>query len=120
MSRAKAAHLVFERSRGAAQPESQSSDLTGTAFDHAQLARQRYLSLAEAAAFLRFPSPNAFWMWAKRQGLRPCKAGRLNLYLREDLERRVECTRGDAGQDSHGPKRTRLLRSIPRNPVTHE
>lgn len=63
-------------------------------FDPEQLARQRYLTNEEAAAYLRFPSKKAFVMWAGRQALPCCKRGRNTLYLRTDLEQRVERTLG--------------------------
>lgn len=75
------------------------------AVDHQVLATQRYLSQEEAAAYLRFPSRGAFWAWAKRQGLKACKAGRLNLYRRVDLEQHVERSLGRQEQ-----ARPRLVR----------
>lgn len=91
------------------QAQAQAVDLPHAGIDHARLQTQRYLTVEEAAAHLRFPSPMAFWMWAKRQGIRPCKAGRLNLYLREALERHVE--QAVQGLQVHGahPARPRLL-----------
>jgi hypothetical protein len=85
-----AGEIVREGDAGAAQPVTEAANLRHAPFDHAALAQQRYLTLEEAAAYLRFPSAAAFWAWAKRQGLRPHKAGRLNLYRRELLEQWVE------------------------------
>lgn len=106
MRRAQAVQFSGERGQGAAQAPTQAGHLSRAGFDHRVLATQRYLSLDEAADYLRFPSPNAFWMWAKRQDIRPCKAGRTNLYLRADLERWVETTHGGIGQDSHASQGT--------------
>jgi hypothetical protein len=63
-------------------------------FDPNVLAQQRYLTSDEAAAYLRFPSRKAFLHWTYRQALPCCKRGRTSLYLRTDLEQRVERTLG--------------------------
>lgn len=118
MKGAQPVDLVGQGEGRAPQAKREPGDLGHPRFDHARLASQRYLSLAEAADYLRFPSPKAFHEWTRRQGLRACKAGRTNLYLRVDLERCVEQTRGNSSQESHAPKRKGLRLAIPLNPVT--
>jgi hypothetical protein len=77
-------------------------------FDPELLAKQRYLTNEEAAAYLRFPSTEAFVKWTRRQALPCCKRGRNTLYLRTDLEARVERTLGR-------PEPMRLVRRTKRS-----
>lgn len=69
-------------------PPPRQEAVTASAGD--RFASQVYLRCDEAAEYLRFPSVQAFWSWAKRQGLRAHKVGRINLYRRTVLERWAE------------------------------
>ncbi len=49
-----------------------------------------YLTVPEAADYLRFPTPHAFRAWARRHGLPSCRrGGRTLLFLRRDLDEAV-------------------------------
>lgn len=78
---------VLESGDGSSRAAGESRDLEGPPVD---LSRQVYLTSDEGAAYLRFPSRDAFMQWVYRHGLPKCHAGRKVLFFRKDLDAAVQ------------------------------
>lgn len=78
---------VLQGDGGAPGPKRKPRQLSDTPLD--QLARSVFLTVPEAAAFLRFPSVKAFHEWARRRAIPRCRRGRVLLFYRKDLEAAV-------------------------------
>jgi hypothetical protein len=62
------------------------------AFDQERLATQTYLTVPEPAAYGRFQSENAAWLWLGRNidKVPKCRRGRSVTVLRRDYDRAVQ------------------------------
>jgi hypothetical protein len=47
----------------------------------------RWLTTEAAAVYADFPTPAAFWIWAKRHRVPKARAGRRCRWLREDIDK---------------------------------
>lgn len=77
---------VGEGGTRAAQSAGEPGDLPNAPVD---FSRQTYVTVAEAAVYLRFPSTAAFRMWEHRHPLPKCRTGRRVLFYRKDLDAAV-------------------------------
>jgi hypothetical protein len=64
--------------------------VTPAPFDPDVLARQTYLTVAEATIYLRFGSRMALYHWIARTRIPRCRRGRTLLFLRRDLDDAVQ------------------------------
>lgn len=80
--------VVEQRGAAPALPQGETGQLSGTPIE--ALCRQTYLSMAEAADYLRFCSVKAFREWTYRARLPKCRAGRKVLFFRKDLDAAVQ------------------------------
>lgn len=69
------------------RPKRQPRELSTTSLD--VLARSVYLTVPEAAAYLRFRSVQAFECWVSRNPLPKARRGRTVLFFRKDLDAAV-------------------------------
>lgn len=97
MRRAHRRQAVLQSRQGASQPALQAPDLPEPTlqpveraeFDQEKLARQTYLTIREAMAYLRRTNRNAFYDFLTTQRIPRCRMGRTVLLRRVDLDRAV-------------------------------
>jgi excisionase family DNA binding protein len=80
--------VVEQRGAAPALPQGETGQLCNTSFE--ALGRMTYLTVAEAAMYLRCPSVKAFRKFADRARLPKCRAGRKVLFFRKDLDAAVQ------------------------------
>jgi len=79
--------VVAEGGAGAPETQGEPRALCDTPIE--TIARQTYLTPAEASIYLRFDTADAFRKFANRHGIPRAHRGRRVLYLRRDLDRLV-------------------------------